>query len=423
MKLQLYILLILSTICFTSCHDEGTTINYDTDLPEPTEPELEDNPRDTLNLTNRETVYQLMEFEDSGISGLARFIEIADGGFLAVIEIQAGVEDDVIPFIESGHYREGGDSSKVLLTLNPVDPETGVSETIVTELNNGEPITYLESRDINGHLQVNVNKEPVAVADIGVQFFVTRETIALNPIDFPDITGSITFNVRRTRAAEVVIEMKGLEDGQYPAYFYNNESDVLLTFNPVDGETGESVTLINSFDDGSSFDGKFFVQGINAGYLQVHDTDNFSKILGRTVFGLFTGGVESSSYTLQEQNDSGVQAYFTYIGNINSFTNTVGPPNAIVRLHHSADYPNPYAEIRSGRIGGRGGVALTISNFEEIDALEKFGVVKEGKLTSVSELDNGDKISYDELTSLSSHILVYSDSTKTEVIAQANLNN
>lgn len=421
MKLNLFILLIITTICFTSCHDEGTTINYDVELPEPTEPEQENNLRDTLDLTNRETIYQLEEFNESGIAGLARFIEIADsGGFLVVIEIQAGVEGAVIPVIETGHYREGGE--EILLTLNPVDPETGVSETIVSQLNNGDSITYLESKDLDAHLQLNLDKQPVAVADMGINIFVNEEILELNQADFPDINGELTVLIRRNGKSVFIIEMDGLETGLYPAHFHNNSSEVEITLNPVDGETGMSETVVDSLDNGRSFDGNLFILSIVPGYIEVHDKDNYSLIVGRKPFGFLNNGVESTGYELQEENNSGVESFLTYLGIIN-FLNKVGSPTAIVRLHHTASYPQPYAEIRYGPIDGGGDLALSFKNFKEVNALEKFGVVKEAKLTSISSLEDGTSTSYEEITKLESHMLVYSDSTKTELIAKANLNN
>lgn len=110
--------------------------------------------------SRNETQYSLGELEDSGVSGTVTFTKMDDATTRIVIELTGTVDGDMHPaHIHAGNASTGG---PIVVDFSPVDGATGRSETTVTALNDGTPITYEELIAFDGH--VNVHKSATELA-------------------------------------------------------------------------------------------------------------------------------------------------------------------------------------------------------------------------------------------------------------------
>jgi hypothetical protein len=110
--------------------------------------------------SQNETQYALGELESSGVSGTVTFTKMDDATTRISIELTGTMDGDMHPaHIHAGNASTGG---PIVVDFSPVDGATGRSETTVTALNDGTPITYEELIAFDGH--VNVHKSATELA-------------------------------------------------------------------------------------------------------------------------------------------------------------------------------------------------------------------------------------------------------------------
>lgn len=114
-------------------------------------------------------VYTLDPVSDPAISGTATFTRQSDGNTMISIKLNGTMEGDSHPsHIHANAASEGGG---ILIDLTNVDGATGMSETLVTELNDGTAITYQELINFDGYINVHKSATElstlVAQGDIG----------------------------------------------------------------------------------------------------------------------------------------------------------------------------------------------------------------------------------------------------------------
>jgi hypothetical protein len=113
--------------------------------------------------------YDLSSANNSGVTGTASFIPNDDGTTTVYIEL-IGDTDELHPVtINRGNVETGG---AVAITLEVC--ECAISETLVDQLDNGTPITFVELMTFDGHL--NIYESPtdatlIAQANIGSNAF------------------------------------------------------------------------------------------------------------------------------------------------------------------------------------------------------------------------------------------------------------
>ncbi|MBD8487135.1 CHRD domain-containing protein [Echinicola sp. CAU 1574] len=114
-------------------------------------------------------VYTLNSVAGSGVTGTVTFTRQDDGTTQISIVLTGTAAGDMHPsHIHANSAAEGGG---IVIDLTDVDGASGMSETIVDEMNDGTPITYQELINFDGY--VNVHKSAselstlVAQGDIG----------------------------------------------------------------------------------------------------------------------------------------------------------------------------------------------------------------------------------------------------------------
>ena len=113
--------------------------------------------------------YELFSVNDSGVTGVASFIPNEDGSTTIYIDLEnasRGIHPATVNF---GSLEDGG---TIAVSLNECECE--ISETLVTQLDNGTPITFVELVTFDGHL--NIYESPsdgttIAQANIGSNAF------------------------------------------------------------------------------------------------------------------------------------------------------------------------------------------------------------------------------------------------------------
>jgi len=120
--------------------------------------------------TNPQRVdYNLLSTNNSGVTGTASFIPNEDDTTTVYIEL-FGATDELHPVtINFGDVESGG---AVAITLETC--ECAISETLVTQLDNGTPVTFVDLMTFDGHM--NIYQSPtdatlIAAANIGSNAF------------------------------------------------------------------------------------------------------------------------------------------------------------------------------------------------------------------------------------------------------------
>ena len=113
--------------------------------------------------------YNLLSANNSGVTGTASFIPNSDGTTTVYIEL-FGDTDELHPVtINYGDVESGG---TVAITLEVC--ECAISETLVTQLDNGTSITFVELMTFDGHISIYqspTDASLIATANIGSNAF------------------------------------------------------------------------------------------------------------------------------------------------------------------------------------------------------------------------------------------------------------
>lgn len=148
------ILLIFTTTLVISCNNDD-----DNFIPDP-------------QRTGDEIVYDLYDLTDSEISGTATVIKFDDTSITVELNLINTVAGEIYP--AHIHFNSAEEGGEIAITLSEVDGATGSSTTHFTALDDGEPITYTQLLDFDGHINVHLSETEldviIAQGDIGSNF-------------------------------------------------------------------------------------------------------------------------------------------------------------------------------------------------------------------------------------------------------------
>lgn len=110
--------------------------------------------------------YVIYDISNSNISGKATFTQEDNGSTHVLIELEGAFTSENPAYIRFNSAAEGG---LIAITLKAC--ECAISNTTITQLDNGNPITYEGLINLNGHITIHNGVGPqapiAAVADIG----------------------------------------------------------------------------------------------------------------------------------------------------------------------------------------------------------------------------------------------------------------
>ncbi|GGE39078.1 hypothetical protein [Psychroflexus planctonicus] len=350
-------------------------------------------------LTGESKSYTLEERAVLGISGSVLFEERLNGEALATIQLDGTPNDGMHPaHIHMNTAAEGGD---ILFTFNPVNGATGMSKTNVGELDGGSSFSYSDVLNVDGYVNVHLSADDlgtiVAQNDIG-QNELTGEmkTYNLDERAVPGISGEVTFEERVNGEALATISLMGTPaDGEHPAHIHMNTAaeggGILFTFNPVNGETGMSMTNVSMLDDDSNF-GYEDVLAVD-GYVNVHlSADELGTIVAQGDIGQNELTGEMKSYNLDERAVPGISGDVTFEERVN------GEALATISLMGTpADGEHP-AHIHMNTAAESGGILFTFNPVNGETGMS---------MTNVSMLNDDSSFGYEDVLAVDGYVNVH----------------
>lgn len=219
--------------------------------------------------------YQLKSVAVPSISGTVTF-EKKNKATLVSIELTGTPNGGEHP--AHIHFNSAAEGGGIAVSLDPVNGSSGKSKTLVTELDNGTPISYEQLLNFDGYVNVHLSASQlnviVAQGDIGGNELTGRSVLyPLAEKAVPGISGSAKLEERKNGNTLLTIQLQNTPDGgMHPAHIHENSAamggPIAVSLNEVNGTTGKSVTNVRRFDDGTpvTYSGLLTYDG----YINVH---------------------------------------------------------------------------------------------------------------------------------------------------------
>ncbi|GAL67432.1 CHRD domain-containing protein [Jejuia pallidilutea] len=235
-----------------------------------------DNDDDVVFIGATQTI-QLNSVADPNISGTAKFIENEDGSTTVELQLIGTPSGGMHP--AHIHFNTAAEGGGIAVTLGTVNGDTGFSTATFSKLDNDTNVTFEDMLVFDGYINVHLSDSElttiVAQGDIGQNVLTGASTVySLNELDVTGISGTATFYERANGEALAILDIANTPvDGMHPAHIHMGSvatapGDILFTFDPVDGNTGMSMTNVSELDDETPF-GYSDVLTVD-GYINVH---------------------------------------------------------------------------------------------------------------------------------------------------------
>lgn len=195
---------------------------------------------------------------NNDIEGTLTFTDMKDGS--TTIDIELDGTEEGTTYLAYLRHESAAEQGETALSLEPVDGATGLSTTIASSLDDETSINYEDLIDFDGHLIILIEGEgeeeiPVAYADLGENQLTGESfSIDLDAVGEAAVSGIAIFEERESGETLVRISLEGTEEGNtHPAQIRiastESETDELgVSLNPVNGETGTSLTHVANLD-------------------------------------------------------------------------------------------------------------------------------------------------------------------------------
>ena len=361
-------------------------------------------------------IFDLATKDVSGISGRVMFVENTDTSITIISNISGTPEGGEHP--AHIHFNTASEGGGIALSLGSIDGDSGKSEITISALDDGTPITYAEFLNFDGYINVHLSASElgtiVAQGDIGQNVLTgTKKSFDLGaPSGFVGlISGRVTFSERVNGEALAEIMLMGTPaGGEHPAHIHANTAaeggGILFSFNPVDGDTGLSVTNVAAFDNGSVLTYSE-IEGLD-GYVNVHvSASELGTIVAQGDIGQNELTGESKVYTLAEKDAPTISGSVTFSERVN------GTALAVLEIQNTPEEGIHPAHLHDNNIATGGGIAFT---FNAVDGNTGFSY------TQVETLDNSTAISYDDILTYNGYINVHlSASQLGTIVAHGNI--
>ncbi|MFC2187016.1 CHRD domain-containing protein [Fulvivirgaceae bacterium LMO-SS25] len=367
-------------------------------------PIVEDDPA----LTGDTKEFPLMPVSNDGISGMVTFLEQDDNSTKIIVQLNGTTGSTAHPaHIHFNTAAEGGD---IAVSLEPVDPATGRSETIVTADENGQTLSFQQLLTYDGYVNVHASMDDLATliaqGDIGQNVLTGNQTTyALASVDFPRVSGVATISERANGESLVSLRLMGTVEGEmYPAHIHLNTAAeggaIAVSLGAVPGGMGEHKVSVSELDNGTAISYSQLLEF--DGYINVHlSMEQLDKLVSQGDIGenALTGA--SKIYKLNTVDVNGISGIARFDQRKNG--------EALVTLKITGTPQNGMhpAHIHFNTAAEGGGIAISLTNVNGATGMSK---------TSVSELNSGEAISYSELLDYNGYINVHLSTDQLGVI-------
>lgn len=365
-------------------------------------------------LTGESKTYDLGPVSNSSISGTVTFAERDDKMVVISIELTGTQSGGMHPaHIHANTAAETGD---IILDLNAVDGATGKSETIVNVLNDGSPLTYEDVLSLDGYVNVHESASNLATliaqGDIGQNELTDDvEEYKLGPVSDPSISGTATFTKRVNGETLVTVSLVGTHAGDvHPSHIHANTAaqggGIVIDLNDVDGATGISKTNISKKNDGTaiSYDE---MENFN-GYLNVHlSSSALGTLIAQGDIGQNELTSDKKEFTLGPVSNPAISGKATFEKRKN------GTALVTVALTGTTAGNSHPSHIHANSAAQGGGIVIDLANIDGATGIGK---------TSVTKLNSGTAITYDELLNFDGYLNVHlSEANLGTLIAQGDI--
>jgi hypothetical protein len=84
-----------------------------------------------------------------------------------------------------------------------------------------------------------------------------ERTYTLDPLSNSGVSGTVTFKKQNAQTTLITVQLSGTQAGNsHPAHIHSGAAGsggpIILDFNPLDGATGKSETMVTKMNDGSN---------------------------------------------------------------------------------------------------------------------------------------------------------------------------
>lgn len=234
---------------------------------------------------------------------------------------------------------------------------------------------------------------------------------ALNSVSNPTVSGTVTLAKRNDNATVVTLQLSGTSAGaSHPAHIHANTAAeggaIVLDLTNVDGATGRSETIVTKRKDGSdiTYEQLLTIEG----FINVHESAaNLATIIAQGDIGKNELTSTSKTYTLNSVSNNAVN------GTAKFTKRASGETLVSIALTGTTSGVNSPAHIHLNTSAQGGAIAIDLTPVMGANGKSE---------TSVSKLDNGTAITYDELLSFNGHLNVHQDANNLAIlIAQGNI--
>ncbi|WKK64548.1 CHRD domain-containing protein [Lutimonas zeaxanthinifaciens] len=233
----------------------------------------------------------------------------------------------------------------------------------------------------------------------------------LNAVAVADISGKATFIEYSDNTVAIELELSNTPaGGQHPAHIHYNTAaeggDVALTLGTVDGTTGKSSITVTALNDGTAVGYDDLVAF--DGYINVHlSSDDLETIVAQGDIGENALTGTSKSYDLMEKAVPGIAGTVTFYERQN------GEALSVIELANTPEGGIHPAHIHTGNALEGGGIAVSLNPVDGTSGMSK---------TSITQLDDGTAVSYDDLLDFDGYINVHlSPEELSTIVAQGDI--
>ena len=365
-------------------------------------------------LTGINKQFTLFSKSNPAISGTVTFAKRDDDATLITVQLDGTSAGASHP--AHIHANTAAETGGIVLDLTAINGASGKSETVVKTLKDGSAVTYDQLINLNGYVNVHLSGSDlatlVAQGDIGQNELTnTNKVYTLRSVSNAAISGTATFTKRVSGKTLVSIALTGTTAGVTSISHIHTNSvaqtgGVVVDLTSVNGATGKSETNINKLNTGVEIT---YDELLNFnGYINVHESaSTLSTLIAEGDIGRNELTSTSKTYLLNAVSNNAISGTAKFTKRVSGETLV-----SISLTGTSAGVTSP-AHIHLNSVAQGGGIAIDLTAVN--------GTAGKSE-TSVSKLNSGVAITYDQLLTFNGYIHVHqSTSNLATLIAQGNI--
>ena len=227
----------------------------------------------------------------------------------------------------------------------------------------------------------------------------------------PAISGTVTFAKRDDNATLITVQLSGTSAGaSHPAHIHANTAaeggSIILDLTAIDGASGKSETVVKTLKDGTAITYEQFL--IINGYVNVHlSGTDLGTLIAQGDIGQNELTTTSKVYMLASVSNAAISGTATFSKRVS------GKALVSIALTGTSAGVTSIAHIHANTVAQTGSVVVDLASITGATGKSE---------TSVSKLNTGADISYDELLNFNGYINVHeSAGTISTIIAAGDI--